>query len=154
MFADPQREPLKGFRNPLLYTSVLLGIAVLYVGWVFFSRWQENREMERKAAEEKRAEDKSVVEMLGGNRFAILNFYASPGEVRRGETAQLCYGVANAKTVRLEPQTSPVWPSYNHCVDVAPTKDTTYTLTAEDAAGHIQTATVAVKVRLAGGKAP
>jgi len=85
--------------------------------------------------------------MLGGNQFAILNFYASPGEIRRGETAQLCYGVSNAKTVRIEPQTSAVWPSYSRCVDVAPKKDTTYTLTAEDAAGHIKTATVTVKVR-------
>ena len=146
MFAEPQREPFKGFRNPLLYTSILLGIALLYVGWVFFSRWQQNRETERKAVEEKRAADQQAVEMLGGNQFTILNFYASPGEIRRGETAQLCYGVSNAKTVRLEPQTSPVWPSYNRCVDVAPQKDTTYTLTAEDAAGHVKTATVVVKV--------
>jgi hypothetical protein len=147
MSANPQREPFKGLRNPLLYTSILLGIALLYVGWVFFSRRQENREIERKAAEEKRAADQSVVDMLGGNQFAILNFYASPGEIRRGEAAQLCYGVSNAKAVRIEPQTSAVWPSFSRCVDVTPKKDTTYTLAAEDAAGHIKTATVVVKVR-------
>ena len=147
MSVEPQREPFKGLRNPLLYTSILLGIALFYVGWVFFSRWQENRETERKAAEEKRAADQKVVESLGGNEFTILNFYASPGEIRRGESAQLCYGVSNAKTVRLEPQTSAVWPSYSRCVDVTPKKDTTYTLTAEDAAGHSKTATVTVKVR-------
>ncbi len=147
MFVDPQPEPFKGFRNPRLYTSILLGIGLVYVGWVFFSRWQERRELEQKAAEEKRAEDQSIVEKLGGNRFEILNFYASPGEVRRGETIQLCYGVSNAKTVRLEPQTGAVWPSYNHCVDVAPKKDTTYTLTAEDAAGNAKTATVVIRVR-------
>jgi hypothetical protein len=147
MLVEPQREPFKGLRNPLFYTSILLGIAVLYVGWVFFSRWQQNREIERKAAEEKRAADQRVVESLGGNEFAILNFYASPGEIRRGETAQLCYGVSNAKAVRLEPQSSPVWPSFSRCVDVAPKQDTTYTLTAEDAAGHTKTATVLLKVR-------
>jgi len=147
MLADPEPQPFKGFRNPLLYTSILLAIALVYVGWIFFSRWQENRELERKAAEEKKAADQSVVEMLGGNQFAILNFYASPGEIGRGETAQLCYGVSNAKAVRIEPQTSAVWPSYSRCVNVAPKKDTTYTLTAEDAAGHIKTATVTVKVR-------
>ncbi len=37
--------------------------------------------------------------------------------------------------------------SYSQCVDVTPTKDTTYTLTAEDAAGHVKTETLTVKVR-------
>jgi hypothetical protein len=32
-------------------------------------------------------------------------------------------------------------------VDAAPVKDTTYTLTAEDAAGHVKTETLTVKVR-------
>ena len=147
MSTDPQREPFKGLRNPLLYTSALLVIALVYVGWVFYSRWQQNQEIERKAAEEKRAMDQKSVEMLGGNRFAILDFYASPGMIRRGETALLCYGVSNAKTVRVDPQTPPVWPSYSRCVDVAPKPNIKYTLTAEDAAGHTKTATVVIKVR-------
>ncbi len=147
MSADPNRKRYAGIRNPLLYSALLLGVALLYVGWVFFSRWQENRAIEQRAATKKRAEDRRDVEMLGGDRFEILNFYATPGVIRRGQTAQLCYGVANAKTVRLEPQSNPVWPSYSRCVDVAPKRDTTYTLTAEDAGGHIKTATLVLQVR-------
>jgi hypothetical protein len=144
---DPNREPYTGFRNPLLYTSFLLAIAALYVGWVFFSRRQDRREFEEKAAAKKREEDRRAVEMMGGNRFEILTFYASPGAIHRGETAQVCYGVSNTKTVRLEPQSNPVWPSLARCVDVAPKKDTTYTLTIEDGKGNTKTATLTVQVR-------
>jgi hypothetical protein len=147
MSPDPNREPYTGFRNPLLYTSFLLAIAALYVGWVFFSRRQDRREFEEKAAAKKREEDRRAVEMMGGNRFEILTFYASPGTIHRGETAQVCYGVSNTKTVRLEPQSNPVWPSLARCVDVAPKKDTTYTLTIEDGKGNTKTATLTVQVR-------
>jgi len=147
MLTEPERKPLSGVRNPLLYTSLLVVLSMVYAGWVLFSRRQEVREMEEKAKAEKLAEDQKIVESLGGNRFEILNFYASPPVIRRGETAQLCYGVSNAKTVRLEPQTNSVWPSYMRCVDVAPRKDTTYTLTAEDGQGNSKTAAVEVKVR-------
>jgi hypothetical protein len=147
MLTEPERKPLSGARNPLLYTSLLVLLSMIYAGWVLFSRRQEVREMEEKAKAEKLAQDQKIVESLGGNRFEILNFYASPPVIRRGETAQLCYGVSNAKTVRLEPQTNSVWPSYMRCVDVAPRKDTTYTLTAEDGQGNSKTAAVEVKVR-------
>jgi hypothetical protein len=55
--------------------------------------------------------------------------------------------VANAKTVTLEPQPNPVWPSHARCVEVTPQKDTVYTLTAEDASGNKTSQTVEVKVR-------
>jgi hypothetical protein len=74
-------------------------------------------------------------------------FYANPGAIRRGESAQLCYGVANAKAVKLEPQSNPVWPSLSRCVEVAPAKTTIYTLTIEDAAGNTKSQTLEVKVR-------
>jgi hypothetical protein len=72
--------------------------------------------------------------------------YATP-EIHRGETAQVCFGVANAKSVTLEPQASPVWPSHNLCVDVTPKKTTTYTLTAGGADGRALTEQVTVRVR-------
>ena len=147
MSPDPNLEPYTGLRNPLLYTSFLLAIAALYVGSVFFSRRQDRREFEEKAAAKKREEDRRAVEMMGGNRFEILTFYATPGAIHRGEIAQVCYGVSNTKTVRLEPQSNPVWPSLARCVDVAPKKDTTYTLTIEDGKGNTKTATLTVQVR-------
>ncbi len=147
MSNDPGGKPNARVRTILRYSWFVVGVVVLFVGWIFFSRWQENTQIERRALDKKRAEDRRAVEMLGGNRFEILQFYASPGIIRRGETAQLCYGVSNAKTVRLEPQTNEVWPSFSRCVDVAPSKDTIYTLTAEDAGGHSKTATLMVQVR-------
>jgi hypothetical protein len=150
MLTETQHEPKSPFKNPLLYTSIAIGIALLYVGWVFYSRWAENRDLEQRAAQEEaekqREEDRTTVEQMGGKELAIQNFYAAPGVIRRGESTKLCYGVANAKKVRLEPQSNPVWPSFARCVDVSPTATTTYTLTIEDAAGNTKSQTLEVKV--------
>jgi hypothetical protein len=160
MLTDPQpaqqqpaqqtssKSPLK---NPILYSSLALLAVLLYVLWIFFSRWQENRQLLRRATEERSQKqldaDRQTIDQLGGKELAIQSFYASPGIIHRGGTLQICYGVANAKTVKLEPQDNPVWPSYNRCVEVAPKKDTTYTLTIEDAAGHTQIQTLDIKVK-------
>ena len=150
MLSDPQPESRPARKNPLLYSSIAVAIALLYVGWVFFSRWLESRTTEQKtkveATQKQRENDRVSVELLGGKEFAIQMFYASPGVIHRGESTRLCYGVANAKTVKLEPQSNPVWPSHSRCVEVAPTKTTTYTLTIEDAAGNTKSQTVEVKV--------
>jgi hypothetical protein len=143
------RKPL--LKNPLLYSSAVLVVVLVGVVFVMISRWQDKRNIERQAAEERaekqHEQDRVAVEQLGGKEFAILSFYASPKEIRHGESAQLCYGVANAKTVTLEPQLQPVWPSVAHCVDVSPNKSTTYTLTITDAAGQTQSEDMEVKVR-------
>ena len=47
----------------------------------------------------------------------------------------MCYGVANAKTVTLDPPVASVWPSATRCMQVKITKTTKFTLTAEDANG-------------------
>jgi hypothetical protein len=146
---DPQKK--SAFKNPFVYSWAALVLAALIVGWILFSRWQENRGIEKRTKEERaqkqREQDRAALEQFGGKELAIQNFYATPAVIRRGETVQLCYGVANAKTVKLEPQSNPVWPSYSRCVDVTPTKSTTYTLTIADAAGNTRTQTVQVQVR-------
>jgi hypothetical protein len=139
------------FKNPSLYSYSLLVIAILSVAWILFSRWEENRSIENRSRQERTQkqleEDRATLEQMGGKELAIQNFYATPGSIRRGETVQLCYGVANAKTVTLEPQSNPVWPSYSRCVDVTPAKTTTYTLTIADASGHTKSQTLEVHVR-------
>jgi hypothetical protein len=146
-----RQPPAKSIlKNPLLYSSILVGIALCVVGWILFSRWELNRSIERQSREQKsqkQAEaDRIALEQMGGKELAIQTFYASPGAIHKGESVQLCYGVANAKTVKLEPQSNPVWPSYARCVNVSPAKSTTYTLTISDAAGNIQTQSVQVTV--------
>lgn len=151
MLANPDPEHKSAFKSPLLYSSALVIVVGLVIGWIMLSRWLENRDIDRRAAQERATKqhemDRMAIEQLGGKEFAILNFYASPGTINRGETTQLCYGVSKAKTVDLEPQSNPVWPSAARCVDVSPTRDTTYTLTIHDSSGNAKTATVEVKVR-------
>jgi hypothetical protein len=150
MLPQPDPAPKSAFRNPFLYSWGVLVIAAFVVVWILFSRWRENRFIENRAKEERavkqREQDRATIEQMGGKELAIQNFYAIPAEIRRGQSVQLCYGVANAKTVKLEPQSNPVWPSYARCVDVSPIKTTTYTLTIADAVGNTKTQSLEVKV--------
>ena len=137
-------------RNPLFYTSIALAIAAVAVAFIMASRWQQNSFIERRDREKKTREqlenDRLALEQLGGKDLSIQSFYANPQSIHKGESAQLCYGVANAKTVTLEPQSNPVWPSHSRCVSVTPEHSTTYTLTIADDSGHTQTSTVQVTV--------
>ena len=149
MALEPESSQKSFWKNPLVYTTAVVLLVALYVGWIVFSRWNENRSLEQRArgaaAQKQREQDRSTVEQMGGSQLAIQSFYGNTA-IRRGETGQLCYGVANAEKVTLEPQSNPVWPSYSRCVDIKPTKTTTYTLTASDDAGHTLSQTFTVKV--------
>jgi hypothetical protein len=147
---QPPPKTKTAFKNPLLYSSFLVGIVLLVVAWILFARWQENLSIERRSHEEKSRKqlesDRVALEQFGGRELAIQSFYASPGAIHKGDSVQLCYGVANAKTVKLEPQPNAVWPSYARCVSVSPAKSTTYTLTISDASGNTKTQSLQVKV--------
>ena len=151
MLAEPEPEKPSPRKNPFVYSSIVLLIVAVYVGWVFFARWRESREIERAAAEKavamQQQQDRTTVEEMGGKELVIQSFYGTPGVLRKGESVQLCYGVANAKTVTLLPQENPVWPSYSRCVDVKMEKTTTFTLTATNAAGKSVNSTVEIKVK-------
>ncbi|HEV2448127.1 MAG TPA: hypothetical protein VGS58_19485, partial [Candidatus Sulfopaludibacter sp.] len=68
------------------------------------------------------------------------------GRLVEGHSTVLCYGVLNAKTVRIEPPVEGVSPALNRCVEVAPLHDTRYTLTAEAADGHTATESFTLSV--------
>ncbi len=148
MNSTPPQKPF--WKNPFVYSGFVILVVALYVGWILLSRWNENRQIEQRnhdaAAQKQHEQDQKTVEQMGGSELAIQSFYGNP-QIRRGQSAQLCYGVANAKKVTLEPQPNPVWPSYSRCVDVSPSKTTTYTLTASDAAGHSVSQTFTIKVQ-------
>src|ERR1700758_181876 len=130
-------EPVPLIRRMLPYTSFAVIVALLYLGWVFYSRWHENRLLQQQSAAKEQAEAKRIYDMYGAGRVKILQLYANPAVVSNGGKAQLCYGVSNAKTLTIHPKPAgDVWPSIARCVDVAPTTDTTYVLTAQDANGH------------------
>ena len=138
------------FKKPSFYSKIVFIISALIVFWIFISRWWQNRSIEYRAkeaaSEKQRADDRAALEQMGGKELSIQTFYATPSEIRRGQSVQLCYGVANAKSVKLEPQSNPVWPSYARCVDDSPAKTTTYTLTIADAAGNTKSQTLIVQV--------
>ena len=69
----------------------------------------------------------------------ILQFYASVGALTVGEKALLCYGVENAKTVRISPTVEGVYPSTNHCLSIGPQHTTHYTILAEGFDGRVAT---------------
>ena len=75
----------------------------------------------------------------------ITQFYAEPA-IARGEKTSVCYGVANAKTVKIDPPVESLWPTVARCFPVSPVKDTTYTLTAQDAAGKSVSQSIEVRV--------
>ncbi|GAC1621235.1 MAG: hypothetical protein NVS9B13_12530 [Candidatus Acidiferrum sp.] len=150
MLPDPEPQKKTFLKNPFLYTFALIAVAALYAGYMLFSRWDENRSIEHQHAEQNAARhsesDRAALEQLGGKELAIQSFYAT-SVIRRGEAAQLCYGVANAKTLTIDPPVGALWPSHARCLDVSPKKDTTYTLTIQDAAGNTQTQSLKITVR-------
>jgi hypothetical protein len=150
MNAAPPPVEKSIWRNPFVYTGAILFLVAIYVGWIVFSRWSENRQIDRRArdaaAQKQQEQDRRTVEQMGGSELSIQSFYGN-SQIRRGQSAQLCYGVANAKKVTLDPPAGQVWPSYSRCLDVSPSKTTTYTLTASDDDGHSASQTFTVKVQ-------
>jgi hypothetical protein len=65
----------------------------------------------------------------------ILQFYPSNTQVARGEHVLVCYGVENAKTVRLEPAIEQIVPAYIRCFQYSPQKTTEIKLVATGADG-------------------
>jgi hypothetical protein len=139
-------QPISLIRKLLPYTSAALVLALLYLAWTFYSRWNNSRTLQQAADAEKAKADAQILKMYAGD-LKILGFYTTTGTIHRGEKALLCYGVASATKVRIEPGVEPLRPSLSRCVEVAPAKDTLYTLTAEDESGHRATETLTIRVQ-------
>jgi hypothetical protein len=94
---------------------------------------------------------RSWIPPVGGPHGAvrILRFYATTGSLMRGDKAQLCYGVANAKSVRISPSLEPVPPAANRCLDIVPERTTHYTILAEGFDGNVVTRVVTLVVETA-----
>ncbi len=133
-------------RKLLPFTSAAFVLALLYLAWTFYSRWSNSRSIQQAAEAEKVKADAQIVKMYAGD-LKILSFYTPSGAIHAGEKTLLCYGVASAVKVRIEPGVEPLRPSLSRCVEVAPPKDTLYTLTAEDESGHSVAASLTIRVR-------
>jgi hypothetical protein len=145
--SGPEPTPFTFIRKLLPYTTIAAVIALFYVAWVFYSRVDTNKQIQ-KAADEKSVEQaQKTYEMYGSGQLKILMFYATPATVARGQATQLCYGVSNATTVRIDNGIEEIKPSLNRCVPAKPAKSTSYTITATDDKGHEATQTIDVGVR-------
>ena len=133
-------------RKALPFLAVATIFAIAYDGWFFYSRWRQARETERMIQANEIEEARKTVALMGGGKLTILNFYATPGVIRRGERANICYGVAGAKSVRIEPPIEDLNPAIAHCLQISPSTTTDYKLVAQDSAGHTVTREISLQV--------
>ena len=142
-------EEQSSLKSPYVYSSLAILVVALYVGYVLLSRHESSRQLEKqvsaKQLESRREADRRTIDQLGGSELSIRGLYVSPEVVGLGEAAQLCYDVANAKMVTLDPPVAEVWPSHSRCIDLKIKKTTTYTLTITDAAGKTISQSVELK---------
>ncbi|MBN9663473.1 MAG: hypothetical protein J0H49_35060 [Acidobacteria bacterium] len=124
---------MKRWQSWLQLGNLLLLIVTAWLlidGMPNLLRWRAARN----AAPVKRPEAFDWVDPAKG--LGIINFYAYPGAIAEGETTSVCYGVMNAKAVKVDPPVTELSPSFNRCFEVSPERTTRYTLTAEDAKGR------------------
>ncbi len=148
---SPDDKPKFTLGKLWLGFGVVVLLLLAYTGFVFWTRSQDTKlavqqHAEKLAAEQHEADEKSV-DALGGSDFKILAFYASPGLIHRGDQVTLCYGVSNAKSVKLDPPDANVWPAATRCLQVSPKKTTKYTFTADDGAGNTKAADLTITVQ-------
>jgi len=129
------------------FTTVAFLVAALYVGWTFYSRHEANRHAQEELDAKQAAARKRVVDQIyGSGEIRIPTFSADNGVLKPGQTTHLCYGVVNALSVKLDPPVEALKPTYRHCIEIAPKKTTTYTLTAANAAGKSKSVSLEVRV--------
>jgi len=129
------------------WTWIPVVLVFAYSGWVLYSRQADNARIAEEAERKEAIADGEVVEKIGGGKLKILMFYANPPVVASGEKALLCYGVAGANSVRIEPKVEGVGPSLSRCVEVFPKASTKYTLIAADEAGVEEKSEIELKIR-------
>jgi hypothetical protein len=110
---------------------VMTAIAVVYVGWVFLARYWSHHHAAPVRDEDQARRNAEFARTYGGTQVKILQFYAREGNLTQGSPTVLCYGVLNARSVRITPPVEGVSPALSRCLEIAPTKNTEYTLTAE-----------------------
>jgi hypothetical protein len=85
----------------------------------------------------------------GSGPARILRFYASAGAVEPGQQVQLCYAVENARSVRISPLFTSLYPLRNFCLEVAPQHTTHFTLLAEGYDGSVAARSFTLPVQIA-----
>jgi hypothetical protein len=134
-------------------TLLTLAAAILYVGWVFLNRYWDEAGQRERLRRQKEASG-ALPSELSTAEMKILQFYATPPEVAPGGQALVCYGAINAASVRIDPGNHVLTSSLSRCIQVSLKSTTLFTLTAENAKGQRQTASVEVRVTPGAAAAP
>lgn len=130
---------------------IAVGAAMTNVMWIWLSRYMDNRravdrmEQEQRLARERAGKFYDSL-LDNGQAVRVIQFYTNSGPVERGEHTILCYGVQNARAVRLDPPVEKLSPTLSRCVSVEPAQTTTYRLIAEGPDGKRAEAEVTVPV--------
>lgn len=129
-------------------TTVCLVVALLYVGWTFYSRHlSDERAAEQLAAKQQEQREREARQIFGSGEVKIVSYSIDKARMTRGESADLCYGVVNATKVTIEPHVEDSKPSNYHCLSVSPKATTTYTITAANDKGDSKSMAVTVHVQ-------
>jgi hypothetical protein len=130
-------------RYLLLFTLAGVGTCV---GWIYVMRYLSGapKVAPDPVAELRRQE---FLRIYGGKELKILHFYAAEGYIIEGQRVSICYGVLNAKSVRMEPPLDGVGVSLNRCVQDAPQVDTMYTLSAVGMDGSVASESFLIQTR-------
>src|SRR5258708_15894758 len=82
MNPETPSHPKSPFRNPFLYSSLVILGVLLYVSYILYARHESTKQYERQTrerqTEQRREEDRLAVEQLGGPELAIRGLYISP----------------------------------------------------------------------------
>src|SRR3954452_12582784 len=104
--------------NILLWIGLSLAVALL--GWVWLVRHDGRLRMEGSTAAT-RGRTYQIPADDGG--VGITQFYARSGEVMEGDPNLICYGVLNARSLRIEPPVETLTPALNRCFFVDAQED-------------------------------
>jgi len=119
--------------------------AVLCVGWMFAKR-------QGFGSDASGLQPHTAAASAGSDRpndadaVKILQFYARDSVLTEGGKTVLCYGVSNARTVRIDPPVEGVGPALSRCVEVRPKRETLYTLIAEGSDGRTVSQSAGVQI--------
>jgi len=127
--------------------ALALALGGSYLAWTFYGRKQADLQFEKRVEQKELEEGRRFRAAYGSDDVKISGFAVRPPVIRRGQETLFCYGVLNAKVVRLEPPIDSVHPALSYCFNASPMKTTTFTLTAEDGQGKAVQESVTVTVK-------
>jgi len=138
---------MKLLRRVAIPLRVVSALAAVYLLYVFLARHQATQRWTARQQPPIPAKNSVFEDAYGGTAVKIVQFYARDGTLTEGSGTVICYGVVNARSVRLDPAIADIWPSINHCLDAAPLAATRYTLTAEGNDGRTVSASFELQVK-------